>query len=196
MFNSKDTVITRVFNPLNVTKGSMIEFYTGDLKDTGLYRFNLIVECTIQGITYSKYIIFSKTDDTEYIFEVFPGNEGSESETTLYALADTIPFAEDFLEVAGQKFMTTPDGTEYARVTMPELDERIDGVVGKARIYNMETAKIEKEFNFKLWEYSRDADGIAELLNIEMSEDDGMFRIFTGEILEDVFYKFYQTSNE
>lgn len=196
MFNSKDTVITRVFNPLNVTKGSMIEFYSGELKDTGLYRFSLIVECTVQGITFSKYIIFSKTDDTEYIFEVFPGNEGSESETTLYALTDTIPFAEDFLEVAGQKFMTAPDGTEYERVTMPNLEDRIEGIAGKARIYNIEARKVEKEFDFKLWEYKRDVDGIMELLNVEMSEDDGMFRIFVGEILEDVFYKFYQTSNE
>ena len=32
MFNSKDTVITRVFNPLNITKGSMIEFYEGELE--------------------------------------------------------------------------------------------------------------------------------------------------------------------
>lgn len=196
MFNSKDSVITRVFNPLNVTKSSMIEFYTGELKDTGLYRFNLIVECTVQGTVFSKYIIFSKADDTEYVFEVFPGNEGSEPETALYALADTIPFEEDFLEVAGQKFITAPDGTEYERVTMPGLDERIEGIAGKTRIYNIETSKIEKEFGFKLWEYKRDAEGITELMNIEMSEDDGMFRIFTGEILEDVFYKFYQTSNE
>lgn len=196
MFNSKDSVITRVFNPLNITKGSMIEFYEGELKDTGLYRFSLIVECTVQGITFSKYIIFSKTDDTEYIFEVFPGNEGSEAETTLYALVDTIPFAEDFLEVAGQKYMTLPDGTEYERVTMPDLEDRIEGIAGKARIYNIEVGKVEKEFGFKLWEYKRDADGIMEFLNIEMSEDDGMFRIFAGEILEDVFYKFYQTSNE
>ena len=196
MFNSKDTVITRVFNPLNITKGSMIEFYEGELKDTGLYRFSLIVECTVQGITFSKYIIFSKTDDTEYIFEVFPGNEGSEAETTLYALMDTIPFAEDFLQVVGQKFMNTPDGTEYERVTMPNLEDRIEGIAGKARIYNIEAGKVEKEFDFKLWEYKRDVDGIMELLNVEMSEDDGMFRIFIGEILEDVFYKFYQTSNE
>lgn len=196
MFNSKDTVITRVFNPLNVTKGSMIEFNTGELKDTGLYRFNLIVECTVQGITYSKYIIFSKTDDTEFIFEVFPGNDGSEPETTLFALTETIPFAEDFLEVAGQKFLTAPDGTEYERVTMPNIEDRIEGIEGKARIYNIEAGKVEKEFTFRLWEYKRDIDGIPELLNVEMSEDDGMFRIFTGEILEDVFYKFYQTSNE
>ena len=127
MFNSKDTVITRVFNPINVTGSSMLEFNAGELKDTGLYRFKLIVECMVQNITYTKYIIYSKADDTEYIFEVFPGNEGSEPETALYALADTIPFAEDFLEVVGQKFMTTPDGIEYERVTMPELEDRIDG---------------------------------------------------------------------
>ena len=79
---------------------------------------------------------------------------------------------------------------------MPNLEDRIEGIAGKARIYNIEAGKVEKEFDFKLWEYKRDADGITELLNVEMSEDDGMFRIFIGEVLEDVFYKFYQTSNE
>jgi hypothetical protein len=196
MFNFKDSVITRVFNPLNITKSSMIEFYAGELKDTGLYRFNLIVECTVEGITYSKYVIFSKSEDTEYLFEVFPGNGEMEPETTLFKLEETIPFSEDFLEVVGQKYLTTPDGTEYERAVMPDCEDRIDGVGGKARIYNIETGKIENEFDFNLWEYKRDADGITEILNVEMSEENGMFRIFTGEILEDIFYKFYQTSNE
>lgn len=195
MFNSKDTVITKVFNPLNITKGSMIEFNVGDLKDTGLYRFNLIVECNVGNLTYSKYIVYSKSEDTEYVFEVFPGNDGTEPETALYSLFDTIPFSEEFLDIAGEKYFTTPDGVEYERVTMPHIDQRIEGIKGKSRVYNVETGDIEKEFGFTFWEYKREEDGITELLNIEMSEENGMFRIFTGEILEDVFYKFYQKSN-
>lgn len=196
MFNFKDSVITKVFNPLNVTKSSMIEFNVGDLKDTGLYRFNLIVEYSAAGSEYSRYVIFSKSDDAEYVFEVFPGNEGTEAETYLYTLADTVPFSEEFQEVAGQLYLTTPDGVEYKRTTMPDCEDRLEGVSGKARVYNVESGKVEKEFGFKLWEYQRDAEGITEYLQVEMSEEDGMFRIFIGEMLEDVFYKFYQTSNE
>jgi hypothetical protein len=196
MFNSKNSVITKVFNPLNITGGSMIEFYQGDLRDTGLYRFNLIVECTVKDMTYSKYVIFSKTEGTEYVFEVFPSNGDAEPDTTLYRLVETIPFSEDFLAIAGQKYLTAPDATEYERSTMPGNDERIDGISGKARVYNVETGKVESEFGFKLWQYERDRDGIPELLELEMSEEDGMFKIFTGEVLEDIFYKFYKTSNE
>lgn len=197
MFNFKNPVITKVFNPLNITKNSMIEFDVGDLKGTGMYRFNLIAEFNIGNMTYSRYIIYSKSEDTEHVFEVFPGNEGIEPETYLYSLLDTIPFSEEFLnDIAGQRFLTSPDGEEYARCTMPENEDRIDGVKGNVKVYNVESDKIEKEFGVQFWEYSRELDGLTEYLTVEMSEETGMFKIFVGELLEDIFYKVYQTSNQ
>lgn len=197
MFNFKNPVITKVFNPLNITRNSKIEFDVGELKDTGLYGFNLIAEFNVGGMTYSRYIIYSKSEDAEYVFEVFPGNGESEPETYLYSLLDSIPFSEEFLnDVAGQKFLTSPDGVEYERCTMPENEDRIDGVRGSVKVYNIETDRVEREFGVQFWEYSRDVDGLTEYLTIEMSEDTGMFKIFTGDLLEDIFYKVYQTSNQ
>lgn len=193
MFNSNDHVITKVENPLKVTKSSMIEFSIGELRDTGLYRFRKIIEFNVGSRCHTRYLIYSKLESTEYIFEVFPGNNG-QIETYLYSLADTVPFSEDFLEVAGQRYLTTPDGIEYERSIMPGADERIDGVSGRVKVYDIETESVESEVGVKLWDYSREADGSTELLNIEMMEDSGMFRIFIGEMIESIFYSFYQVS--
>lgn len=183
----------KVFNPLNACKDSVIEFNIGQLRNTGLYRFNKIIEFSINDKKYSRYIIYSKADNTEFVLEVFPGNAG-QVETYLYSLTDTIPFSEEFLDVAGQKYLTTPDGTEYQRCVLPDDENRIDGTAGRIKIYNLETEETEKETSVKLWDYKREIDGRSEFLNIEMNEDTGMFRIFVGELIENIFYKFYQNS--
>ncbi|MCX8128747.1 MAG: hypothetical protein N3I35_01450 [Clostridia bacterium] len=193
MFDSKNQIISKIFNPLNINKDSKIEFNIGDLRNTGLYSFALIIEFDVNGRKYSRYVIHSQVENTEYIFEVFPGNN-SQLETHLYSLADTIPFSEEFLEVVGQLYLTTPDGIEYSRCVMPGNEDRIEGVRGRVRVYNIETDEIEKEYWVKMWDYEREEDGLTEYLNIEMSEETGLFKIFTGEILEDIFYKFYQNS--
>lgn len=193
MFNHDDDVITKVFNPLNVTKSSLMEFNIGDLKDTGLYRFKKIIEFNIGGKKYTRYLLYSKSENTEFVFEVFPEN-GGRLETYLYSMTDTIPFSEEFLEVAGQLYLTTPQGDEYIRCIMPDNEERIDGNSGTAKVYDIESEQIEKAVGITILDYEREADGRTEYLNIEMWKETGMFRIFTGEIIEDVFYKFYQTS--
>lgn len=193
MFDNNDKVITKVLNPLGVTKSSVIEFNIGDLKDTGLYRFKKIIEFTYGDRSYTRYLIYSNVENTEFVLEVFPQNNG-QFETYLYNLADTVPFSEDFLEVAGQLYLTNPDGDEYKRCIMPEEEGRIDGVSGKARVYDIETDQIEKTVGITVWDYAREADGITEFMNVEMWKENGMFRIFIGEQIEDIFYKFYQTS--
>lgn len=193
MFDFKNSVITKVFNPLNITKSSMIEFNIGDLRNTGLYSFAAIVEFNMEQTSYSRYVIYSKSENTEFVFEVMPGNNG-QLETYLYRLVEEIPFSEDFLEVVGQRYLTTPDGVEYERLIMPEYEERIDGVYGQVKVFDVETGKIDKEYAVKTWEYQRENEGETELLSIEMSQENGLFKIFIGEPIEDIFYKFYQTS--
>lgn len=193
MFNFDDTVITKVANPLKVTKSSLIEFNIGRFKDTGLYRFKKIIEFNVSGKIYARYLIYSNVEEAERIFEVFPGNVG-EMEAYVYELSDTVPFSEDFLDVAGQRFMNTPDGNEYTRCIMPENEDRLDGLWGKVRVFNMEINEIEKEYKVRLWDYRREYEGGEEFLNIEMSDENGMFRIFIGERIESIFYNFHQTS--
>lgn len=193
MFNFSDKPITKVFNPLNATNSSMIEFNVGALADTGLYRIKKIIELNTRERLYSRYLVYSISEDAEYIFEVFQCNNG-QLESYLYELADTIPFSEEFLDVAGQRFMTTPDGVEFQRSTMPDLEDRINGVSAKVKVYDIESSEIEREFEVLLWDYAREEDGITEYLNVEMSQEDGMFKIFMGEMIEDIFYKFYQTA--
>jgi hypothetical protein len=177
-----------VFNPLKVTKNSVIEFSSGTLRGTGLYRFKKIIEFNVGGKIYSRYLIYSNVDDAEYIFEVFTGNNNN-METYVYKLSDTVPFSEDFLyNVAGQKFLTTPDGIEYERSIMPNDDARIEPVSGKIRIYNLESDTLERTLDVRLWDYKRDADGRDEYLNVEMAGDNGMFKIFIGEMIEEIFY--------
>lgn len=192
MFKSNEKVITRVLNPLEATRSSIIEFNIGELADTGMYRFKKIIEFNVGGKTYTRYLLYSKVENTEHVLEVFPA--GNQKETYLYSLTDTVPFSEDFLDVAGQRFLTTPNGNEYQRCIMPDHEDRIDGLSGTIKVYSLETDEVEKEAGIKVWDYRRDFDGKTEFLNIEMSEETGMFRIFTGEIIEDIFYKFYQTS--
>jgi hypothetical protein len=191
MFDSKNHVITKVLNPLNITKDSKIEFNIGDLRNTGLYDFALIIEFDVDGRKYSRYVIHSQTEGTEYVFEVFPANEG-QLETYLYTLEDTIPCSEDFLEVMGQVYLTTPDGVEYERCVMPGNEDKIEGVLGRVKVFNCETNEIGSEYEVKMWDYEKEEDGLTEYLNIEMSQETGVFKIFSGEIIEDIFYKFYQ----
>lgn len=195
MFDNKNKPIRKICNPLQVTPSSLMEFSIGPLKDTGLYRFHKVIEFNIDGRQYARYVIFSKSEETEYVFEVFPVEEGK-LETYLYSLADTVPFSEEFLEVAGQLYLTTPDGCEYTRCIMQECEDRIDGVPGRVRVYNIETEEVEKEYSLQLWDYRRDHEGGTEFLSIEMSEETGLFKIFTGELIEDIFYRFYAVSEQ
>ncbi|WP_010250957.1 hypothetical protein [Acetivibrio cellulolyticus] len=182
----------KVFNPLNVNANSIIEFSAGPLSNNGIYRFKKIVEFSINESKYSRYLLYSKVDDDEYVMEVHTGNNNC-IETYIYYLSDTVPFSEEFLEVVGQKFLTTPDGFEFERTIMPYKEERIDGAQAKVKIYDIETDRTEKQLVVNLWDYQRDAEGITEYLNIEMSEETGLFKIFVGEGIEDIFYKIYQS---
>lgn len=189
---NKDSVINKVLNPLKITKNSIVEFTVGELKDTGIYRFQKIIEMRVGERSYVRYLIFSKSENTDYILEVFPGNNDS-VETYLYSMTDTVPFSEEFLnDVAGQRYLTTPQGNEYERCVMPENDDRIEGIAGRIKVYDLESDQIEREVDIKIWDYRREIDGNEEYLNLEMMEDTGIFRIFTGEIIEDIFYKVYQ----
>ncbi|MCX7921050.1 MAG: hypothetical protein N3B21_03365 [Clostridia bacterium] len=192
MFDSKEPdIINKVFNPLKITKSSIVEFSIGPLKDTGIYKFKKIIEMSVGNKSYSRYLVYSMSENTEYIFEVFPGATG-QVEAYLYNIVDTIPFDEEFLNVAGQLYLTTPNGDEYQRCTMPENEGRIDGVSGRIKVYDIQSDQVERIVGLKVWDYERDVNGITEYLNIEMMEDSGMFRIFVGEMIEDVFYKVYQ----
>jgi hypothetical protein len=188
MFEFSNHIINKVFNPLKVKKNSIMEFEIGELHDTGIYRFKKIIEMHIGPKVFTRYLIYSKSENTEYVFEVFP-IENEQLETYLYSLTDTIPFSEEFLEVAGQKYLTTPDGEEYERVYMPEEDDRVDGIPGKIKIYDVESDRVEKETGITVWDYQQEADGSTKFLNLEMMEDTGMFRVFRGEMLEEIFYK-------
>lgn len=192
-FKSNEMVIDDVYNPLKITKSSVIEFNIGKLKDTGMYRFGKIVEMEAQGRQVARYLIYSKTEGTEYVFEVIADNNGK-LETYLFDMIDTIPFSDDFLNIAGQRYITTPEGIEYRRCIMPEEEGRLDGVRARIRVYDIETGQIERQTGVRLWDYEREVDGIIEYLNIEMMEDTGMFRIFRGELIEEVFYKLYQVA--
>jgi hypothetical protein len=190
-FNN-DSAIDEVFNPLKISRISYVEFNIGKLKDTGIYKFEKIIEMNVEQRPFARYLIYSKSEDTEYILEVFRNSNGN-LETYLYDMVDTIPFDEDFFNnVAGHKYLTLPDGAEYERITMPFEEDRIDGVSGKIKIYDIESDRIEKEVGIKVWDYTRTVDGKDEHLNMEMMEDTGMFRIFVGEIVEEIFYKVYQ----
>ena len=191
MFGKNDGVIDKVLNPLQLTKNSMIEFLAGAPIEKDFYNFKKIIEMQVGGRFYTRYLIFSKSENEEYILEVFPA-ENDEREFYVYKLADTLPFSEDFLNVAGQLFLTTPDDIEYKRTIMEDSEERIDGVSGVAKIYDIETEKVEKEAKIKIWDYYRDNDGVKEFINIEMLEQNGMFRIFSGEMLDEVFFKIYR----
>ncbi len=191
----KNDVIKKVANPLKATKNSVLEFKAGNLRDAGLFRLKKMIEFDIEGKTLVRYLLYSNVDDTECVFDVYPTNN-NRIETYVYTLEDTIPFSEEFLnDVAGQLYLTTPSGDEFIRCIMKNEDDRIEGVRAKARIYDVETEEIERVLRMKIWEYERDAEGITEYLTLEMDSDNGLFKIFRGEVIEDIFYNFYQTSN-
>lgn len=189
---NRDSIIEDVFNPLKITPKSHVEFTVGNLRGTGMYGFEKIIEMSIGRIPFARYIIYSQSEDTEYVLEVHRNNNGS-LETYLYDMIDTIPFSEDFLfNVAGHKYITSPDGVEYERQIMPDEEDRIDGVSGNIKIYDIQSDRIEKEAGIKVWDYSRLIDGREEHFNLEMMEDTGMFRIFVGELIEEIFYDVLQ----
>ena len=192
IFDSHDRVITKVYNPLEIKKDSIMEFYSGLLENTGIYHFKKIIEVTIEDRTFSRYLIYSKLENTEYVFETFP-LEGGQLETYLYNLTDSISFSEDFLrDVAGQLYITTPNGDEFRREFEPELEDRVEGVRGKIKVYDLESEKIERNTHITLWDYTREEEDETVYLYLELTDDNGMFRVFEGKIIEKAFYKVYQ----
>ncbi len=184
---------SEILNPLNINKNSMIEFNLKELELEGFFTFEKIVQMEVGQRPYTRYLLYSKVDESEYIFEVYSSQEEERvHETYMYFLDDTVPFTEEFLNIVGQKYITTPDGSEYERCIMPECDYRIDGMQGTLKVLDLNTGKITKKVDVEIWDYQRDADGVTEYLNIEMMKDDGMFRIFIGQRFEGAHYKVYQ----
>jgi len=68
---------------------------------------------------------------------------------------------------------------------------KIDGIKGKIKVLDVDTNEVERTGEVTLWDYERQEDGLTRFLNLEMTEEDGMFRIFTGEMIEEIFYKVY-----
>lgn len=193
----KNSDASKILNPLDINKNSMIEFTLSELKEQ-TYTFKKIIQMDVGKRSYTRYLLFSKVEEQEFVFEVFRSSseQPEQLETYLYELVDTVPFSEDFLDVVGQKFLTTPDDTEYERCVMPECDYRIDGSQGSIKIFDLETGKIERTSEVEVWDYQRDAEGITEYLNVEMLKENGMFRIFVGQMLESAFYKLYKGLEE
>ncbi len=184
---------SEILNPLNINKNSMIEFNLKELELEGFFTFEKIVQMEVGQRPYTRYLLYSKVDESEYIFEVYSSQEEERvHETYMYFLDDTVPFTEEFLNIVGQKYITTPDGSEYERCIIPECDYRIDGMQGTLKVLDLNTGKITKKVDVEIWDYQRDADGVTEYLNIEMMKDDGMFRIFIGQRFEGAHYKVYQ----
>ncbi len=184
---------SEILNPLNINKNSMIEFNLKELELEGFFTFEKIVQMEVGQRPYTRYLVYSKVDESEYVFEVYSSQEEERvHETYMYFLDDTVPFTEEFLNIVGQKYITTPDGSEYERCLMPECDYRIDGMQGTLKVLDLNTGKITKKVDVEIWDYQRDADGVTEYLNIEMMKDDGMFRIFIGQRFEGAHYKVYQ----
>jgi len=181
-----------ILNPLNINKNSMIEFNLKELELEGFFTFEKIVQMEVGERPYTRYLVYSKVEETEYVFEVYTLQEDGQLETYMYFLDNTIPFSEDFLEIVGQKYLTTPDGTEYERCVMPECDYRIDGIKGSIKVFDLDAGEITRKGEVEVWDYQRDADGVTEYLNIEMTKEDGMFRIFIGQRFEGSLYKIYQ----
>jgi hypothetical protein len=191
MFDFGKNDLSKILNPLEINKHSMIEFSLNELKEQGFFTFTKIIQMDVGKRSYTRYLLYSKSEEQEYVFEVY-SSPSEQLETYLYEMVDTVPFSEDFLEVVGQKFMTTPDETEYERCVMPECDYRIDGSQGTIKVLDLETGKIEKTDGVEVWDYQRDAEGITEYLNVEMLKENGMFRIFIGQMLEPAFYNVYK----
>lgn len=188
---------SEILNPLNINKNSMIEFNLKEFELEGFFTFEKIIQMEVGQRPYTRYLLYSKVDESEYVFEVYSSQEEEKVlETYLYFLDDTVPFSEEFLNIAGQKYITTPDGMEYERCIMPECDYRIDGVHGTIKVLDLNTGKISKKVDVEIWDYKRDADGVTEYLNIEMMKDDGMFRIFVGQRFEEAHYRIYKGLNK
>jgi hypothetical protein len=183
---------SEILNPLHINKNSMIEFQLKELELEGFFTFEKIIQMEVGDHPYTRYLLYSKVEETEYVFEVYSNQEDGQLETYMYFLDETVPFSEEFLNVVGQKYLTTPDGNEYERIIMPECDYRIDGINGYIQILDLDSEKVSKKTEVEVWDYQRDADGVMEYLNIEMRKEDGMFRIFVGQRFEGSLYKVYQ----
>ncbi|HEY5583421.1 MAG TPA: hypothetical protein VIK78_02900 [Ruminiclostridium sp.] len=194
-FMKKDDA-SEILNPLNINKNSMIEFQLKELELEGFFTFEKIIQMEVGERPYTRYLVYSKVEESEYIFEVYSLQEEAQLETYMYFLEETIPFSEEFLNVVGQKSLSTPGGVEYERTIMPECDYRIDGTKGHIKVLDLDTGKISRKTEVEVWDYQRDADGVIEYLNIEMMKEDGMFRIFIGQRFEGSLYKVYQGMNK
>jgi len=183
---------SEILNPLNINKNSMIEFQLKELELEGFFTFEKIIQMEVGERPYTRYLLFSKVEESEYIFEVYSLQEEGQLETYMYFLDETVPFSEEFYNVVGQKYLCTPDGAEYERSIMPECDYRIEGTKGHIKVLDLDNGKILKKTEVEVWDYQRDADGVVEYLNIEMMKEDGMFRIFVGQRFEGALYKVYQ----
>ncbi len=182
-----------ILNPLNVNKNSMVEFNLKELELQGFFTFEKIIQMEVGKRPYTRYLIFSKVDESEYIFEVYsPMEEAVAPETYMYFLDDTVPFSEEFYSIVGQKYITTPDGSEYERCIMPEMDYRIEGTKGTVKVLDLNTGKITRKVEVEVWDYQRETEGVIEYMNIEMMKDDGLFRIFIGQRFEGAHYKVFQ----
>ncbi len=184
-FKSGKKVIEDIYNPLKITRSSTIEFSGGKLRDTGIYRFGKIVEIETRERIIARYVIFDRDKTSEYVFEVIE-DENEELQAYLFELIYAFPFHEDFLKTLEQGYAVDPEGREYRG------EIRADGIRAAIRVYDVETGRLERETGAKIWIFERMADGETEYLNIELTQDTGMFRLFRGESVDDVFYKFYQ----
>ena len=183
---------SEILNPLKINKNSMIEFQLKELELEGFFTFEKIIQMEVGERPYTRYLVYSKVEESEYIFEVYSLQEEWQLETYMYFLDETIPFSEEFLNVVGQKYLSTAEGVEYERSIMPECDYRIEGIKGNIKVLDLDTGKVSRKTEVEVWDYQRDADGVIEYLNIEMMKEDGMFRIFVGQKFEGALYKVYQ----
>lgn len=181
-----------ILNPLNINKNSMIEFRLKELELEGFFTFEKIIQMEVGERPYTRYLLYSQAEETEYIFEVYTLQDEGQLETYMYFLDETVPFSEEFYNIAGQKYITAPGGLEYERCIMPEYDYRIEGNHGYIKVLDLNTGKITQETEVEIWDYQRNADGVTEYLNIEMLKDNGMFRVFVGQRFEGAHYKLFQ----
>jgi len=179
MFGPK--IINCVYNPLKVTKESLIEFKYGKYKDDGMFKFLKMIEVRMSDYYFTKYLVRNHVNpNLEIVIEVF--QKETDLEIVLYDLYDTIPYDEDFLENAGGQIFTTEDEgifTDYFRCVDPKNENRIDGTNVSIRVYDVQTNIIERIGMMDFWEYENET----EKLNIEMLKSNGMFRIFKGIVI-------------
>ena len=140
-----------------------------------------MVEVRMGDYYFTKYLVRNHVDlNLEVVIEVF--QKGKDLEIVSYDLYDTIPYDEEFLEVAGGRIFTTTDegvSTDYFRCVDPENEDRIDAINVSIRVCDVQTNKVERIDAMDFWKYENEVDK----LNIEMLKSNGMFRIFKGFVI-------------